>query len=90
MRPLRDLHGDIYIYLDRAALSELSSPDKLAAFFPLEMTDFPLEMLLKDAFFSTTDASHESFHPFWCKTSPVGSHNERKLLSQGSAKLPSL
>lgn len=77
MQPLGDLHGDIRIYLNRAALSELSSLDGLVRIFSTSMTDFPLEMPLKDAFwFSITGASHEAFHCFWFKPSSVGSHNE--------------
>lgn len=79
------------IYLDSAVLSELSSPEELAWIFSTqEMQYFPLEMPLKDGFFSTSDASYEPFHLSSITPSPVGSHNGGKSLSQGSATLSCL
>lgn len=76
------------IYLDRAVVSEICSPEELPWIFStVEMQYFPLEMPLKEGIFSTSNASYEPFHLSWTELSPVGSHNEGKSLLQGSATL---
>lgn len=79
------------LYLDRAVLSEICSPEELAWIFStLEMQYFPLEMPLKNGGFSTTDASSEPFHLSRIETSPLGFHNEGESLLEGSATLSCL